>query len=229
MSRLAFSRIFQFFCLLLLSPTLVPADQIQEIHPTGYVTDLASVLSEAERARLEALCSELEQKTGAQMAVVTVQSLEGESIEQYSVDLFKHLGIGSKKDNRGVLLLLAPTERKYRIEVGYGLEPIINDARAGDAGRAMVPYLRQGDYNSAVETAAWQLAKYIADDRGVDLAQAREIDQSFNENLSLVQKAEAAHAKTVLDVAAADADLGSEQPTICRDDADRRRSGRQPE
>ena len=170
MSRLAFSRIFQFFCLLLLSPTLVPADQIQEIHPTGYVTDLASVLSEAERARLEALCSELEQKTGAQMAVVTVQSLEGESIEQYSANLFKHLGIGSKKDNRGVLLLLAPTERKYRIEVGYGLEPVINDARAGDAGRAMVPYLRQADYNSAVETASWQLAKFIAEDRGVVLA-----------------------------------------------------------
>ncbi len=170
MSRLAFSRIFHFFCLLLLSPALAPAEQIQQIHPTGYVTDFAGALSEAERARLEALCSELEQKTGAQMAVVTVQSLEGESIEQYSVDLFKHLGIGSKKDNRGVLLLLAPTERKYRIEVGYGLEPIINDARAGDAGRAMVPYLRQGDYNSAVETAAWQLAKYIAEDRGVVLA-----------------------------------------------------------
>src|SRR6266704_1912388 len=170
MSRLAFSRIFHFFCLLLLSPALAPAEQIQQIHPTGYVTDFAGALSEAERARLEALCSELEQKTGAQMAVVTVQSLEGESIEQYSVDLFKHLGIGSKKDNRGVLLLLAPTERKYRIEVGYGLEPIINDARAGDAGRAMVPYLRQADYDSAVETAAWQLAKYIADDGGATLS-----------------------------------------------------------
>src|SRR2546425_13196059 len=101
------------------------------------------------------------------MASVTVHSLERESIEQYSVNLFKHLGIGSKKDNRGVLLLLAPTERKYRIEVGYGLEPVINDARAGDAGRAMVPYLRQRDYSKATEIAAWQLAIYIADDSGV--------------------------------------------------------------
>src|SRR3989441_5610900 len=104
------------------------------------------------------------------MASVTVHSLERESIEQYSVNLFKHLGIGSKKDNRGVLLLLAPTERKYRIEVGYGIEPVINDARAGDAGRAMVPFLRQNDFGSAVEVAAWQLAKYIADDRGVTLS-----------------------------------------------------------
>ena len=67
-------------------------------------------------------------------------------------------------------MLLAPNDRKYRIEVGYGLEPVINDARAGDAGRAMVPFLRQGDYGDAVETAAWQLAKYIADDANVTLS-----------------------------------------------------------
>src|SRR5207249_3767959 len=53
---------------------------------------------------------------------------------------------------------------------GYGTEPIINDARAGDVGRAMVPFLRQNDFGSAVEVAAWQLAKYIADDRGVTLS-----------------------------------------------------------
>src|SRR5260370_10876521 len=104
------------------------------------------------------------------MAIVTVQSLEGESVENYAVDLFKQLGVGSKKDNRGVLLLVAPNERKYRIEVGYGLEPVINDARAGDAGRAMVPYLRQGDYGKATEVAAWHIAKYIADDSGVTLS-----------------------------------------------------------
>jgi uncharacterized protein len=104
------------------------------------------------------------------MAIVTVQSLDGESVENYAVDLYKQLGVGSKKENRGVLLLVAPSERKYRIEVGYGLEPVINDARAGDAGRAMVPYLRQHDYGKATEVAAWQLAKYIADDAGVTLS-----------------------------------------------------------
>ena len=112
----------------------------------------------------------MEQKTGAQMAIVTVGSLDGESVEPYAVELYKELGVGNKKDNRGVLLLVAPHERKYRIEVGYGLEPVINDARAGDAGRAMVPYLRQGDYNKATEVAAWVLAKFIADDAGVTLS-----------------------------------------------------------
>jgi uncharacterized protein len=157
-------------CLLLFSAGFCAAEDIKTIHPTGYVSDLAGVISPDARTRLEALCTELEQKTGAQMAIVTVQSLEGESVENYAVDLFKQLGVGSKKENRGVLLLVAPNERKYRIEVGYGVEPVINDARAGDAGRAMVPYLRQRDYSKAAEIAAWQLAKYIADDAGVTLS-----------------------------------------------------------
>jgi uncharacterized protein len=134
------------------------------------VTDLAGVIRADKTAELEALGTELEQKTGAQLAIVTVRSLEGQSVEYYAVDLFRQLGIGAKKDNRGVLLLVAPNDRKYRIEVGYGLEPVINDARAGDAGRAMVPSLRQGDYGSAIEAGAWQLAKYIADDAHVTLS-----------------------------------------------------------
>lgn len=157
-------------CAALFGATLAQAEDIKSIHPTGYLTDLAGVIGAEQKASLEALSTELEQKTGAQMAIVTVRSLDGESVEDYTVDLFKQLGIGSKKDNRGVVLLLAPNERKYRIEVGYGLEPVINDARAGDAGRAMVPFLRQGDYGDAVETAAWQLARYIADDSKVTLS-----------------------------------------------------------
>lgn len=148
------------------------AEKISDIRPLGYVTDLAGVINATTRSQLEALGTELEQKTGAQIAVVTVRSLEGETVEDYAVDLFKHLGVGSRKDNRGVLLLLAPEARRYRIEVGYGLEPVINDARAGDIGRSMVPLLRQGDYSGAVETAAWRLAELIAKDRGVTLTGA---------------------------------------------------------
>ncbi len=163
-------RIALLHCLLLFGGNFCAAEDIKKIHPIGYVSDLASVITPEAKTRIEALCAEVEQKTGAQMAIVTVQSLEGESVENYAVDLYKQLGVGSKKDNRGVLLLVAPTERKYRIEVGYGLEPVINDARAGDAGRAMVPYLRQGDYGKATEVASWQLAKYIADDAGITLS-----------------------------------------------------------
>lgn len=170
MKRTSSLKVFALFCLLLPFAWAAPAEDLKKIHPTGYVTDLAGAIAADTKVRLEALCTELQQKTGAQMAIVTVHSLEGQSIENYAVDLYKQLGVGGKQDNRGVLLLVSPDERKYRIEVGYGLEPVINDARAGDTGRSMVPFLRQGDYSSAIETAAWQLAKYIADDRGVTLS-----------------------------------------------------------
>jgi uncharacterized protein len=170
MKHIGLFRIALLPCLLLIGACLAAAEDPKNIHPSGYVTDLAGVIGAETKARLESLCSEIEQKTGAQMAIVTVTSLESESVETFAVDLFKQLGIGKKKDNRGVLLLVAPHDRKYRIEVGYGLEPVINDARAGDAGRAMVPFLRQGDYSGAIQTAAWQLANYIARDAGVTLS-----------------------------------------------------------
>ena len=158
------------FVLLVFGVSTVSADDISKTSTTGYVTDLAGVIPQSTKQRLDALCTELDQKTGAQLAIVTVKSLDDRPIEDYAVELFKHLGVGSKKESSGILLLLAPNDRKYRIEVGYGIEPVINDARAGDAGRAMVPFLRQNDFGSAVEVAAWQLAKYIADDRGVTLS-----------------------------------------------------------
>ncbi|MCL6642606.1 MAG: TPM domain-containing protein, partial [Candidatus Bipolaricaulota bacterium] len=83
---------------------------------------------------------------------------------------YKQLGVGSKKTNEGILLLVSPNDRRYRVEVGYGSEPVVNDARAGDAGRLMVPYFRRGDYSGGITAAAWQLAKTIADDKGVILS-----------------------------------------------------------
>ncbi len=145
------------------------AQRSSDIRPQGYLTDLANVIDTATKARLETLCAEVEQKTGAQIAVVTVNSLDGRSKEDYAADLYKHLGVGSKKNDRGVLLLLAPQERQYKIEVGYGLEPVINDARAGDIGREMVPDLKAGNYSAAVLLATTRLAQLIAADRGVQL------------------------------------------------------------
>lgn len=151
-----------------LCPTML-AEKIADIRAQGYVTDLAHVIAPATKAQLETLCAEVQQKTGAQIAVVTVDSLDGETKEDYAADLYKHLGVGSKQDSRGVLLLLAPKERQYRIEVGYGLEPVINDARAGDIGREMVPDLRQQDYSAAVLLATTRVAQLIAADKGVQL------------------------------------------------------------
>lgn len=155
--------------LLAICCTAAFADPISSIRPTSYVTDLAGVLDAATSKRIEALCTEVDQKTGAQIAVVTVKSLDGRPIEEYAVDLFKHLGVG-KKDDRGVLLLVAPNDRRYRFEVGYGLEPVINDARAGDIGREMVPFLRQNQYSRAIELGSDRVANVIATASNVKLS-----------------------------------------------------------
>src|SRR5271170_3888324 len=160
---------FAVLVVLLTSCCFAWADKIADIRPQGYVTDLAQVIDPATRTKLETLCAEVEQKAGAQIAVVTVRSFDGQSREDYAADLYKHLGIGSQKDSSGVLLLLAPAERQYKIEVGYGLEPVINDARAGDVGRAMVPSLKTGDYSAAAMSGVTLLAQFIAADKGVQL------------------------------------------------------------
>jgi len=155
--------------LLLALASLALAEKVEDIQPTGYVIDLANVIQPDTKAKITAMATELQQKTGAQMAVVTVNSLEGETREQYAVDLYKHLGIGAKGKDEGVLLLVAPKDRQYKIEVGYGLEPVINDARAGDIGRAMVPDLKAGDYSAAILTAMTQIAQLVAADKDVQL------------------------------------------------------------
>ncbi len=154
--------------ILALSP-FVLGEKVADIQPTGYVIDLANVLTPDAKTKISAMATELQQKTGAQIAVVTVNSLEGEDRDQYAVDLYKHLGVGPKKGDEGVLLLVAPKDRQYKIEVGYGLEPVINDARAGDIGRAMVPNLKAGDYSGAILSAMTQIAQLVAADKGVQL------------------------------------------------------------
>src|ERR1700758_2485379 len=125
-------RFAKFIALLLLYlPILrVPAanaEQAKNLKPQGYVNDFAGVLSAQAKDKLTALCAEVDQKAKAQIAVVTVSSLEGEPVEQYSIDLATAWGGGPKQSARGILILVAPNDRKYRIEVGYGLEPILPD------------------------------------------------------------------------------------------------------
>ncbi len=137
--------------------------------PTGYVSDFAGVLSPETTAQLDALCSELDKQAHAQIAVVTIKSLDGESIEQFATDLEDKWKVGNKATDKGLLLLLAVDDHKYRIEVGYGLEWILPDGKTGDTGRSMVPDLKNGDYDAAVTTAVQQLSQVIAADAGVTL------------------------------------------------------------
>jgi uncharacterized protein len=145
--------------------------QIPNAKPSGYVNDYAGVLSEPARQQLEALATELDRKTGSQLAIVTVNSLQGEPIEDFSINLATRWGIGRKdKGDTGVLLLLAIQDRQSRMEVGYGIEPIITDGQAGSILRAMRPLLRASNYDGALRQAAGQVATLIAQARHVTLA-----------------------------------------------------------
>jgi uncharacterized protein len=157
------------FFLLLLCVPAASAEQVKNLKPQGYVNDFAGVVSAEAKGKLTALCAEVEQKTKAQLAVVTVSSLEGEPVEQFSIDLATAWGIGPKQMDRGVLILLAPNDHKDRIEVGYGLEPILPDGKVGGFEREAVPLLRQNDYSGAVLLITQRIAAVIADDQKVTL------------------------------------------------------------
>ncbi len=129
-------------CAVLVFATLLAAEPIKKLKPTGYVDDFAHVIDPASRKAIEQLAAQIDHKTGAQIAVVTVRSLDGEDIESYASDLYKQWGIGPKSSNRGVLILLAVNDHRYRTEVGYGLEPILPDGKVGGFGREAVPFLR---------------------------------------------------------------------------------------
>lgn len=144
--------------------------QLPDTRPSGYVSDFAGVMSAQGKQRLEALATEVDRKTGSQLAIVTINSLQGEPIEDFSVNLATKWGIGRKaQGDTGVMLLLAIQDRKSRMEVGYGIEPIIPDGRAGMILRDMRPRLREGDYDGALIQAAGEIASFIAQAKGVTL------------------------------------------------------------
>ena len=148
------------------------AEPIAQLRPTDYVNDFAHVLDPSTVRQLDDICQQIDQKAHAQIAVVTINSLDGSDIESYAVDLYKAWGIGPKSSNRGVLILLAVQDRRYRVEVGYGLEPILPDGKVGGFGREAVPYLKTGNYSAAVLLITSRVADVIAQDAGVTLTNA---------------------------------------------------------
>lgn len=142
------------------------AIDLSALQPKGYVNDFAGVIDDQAELQIEQLCATIERDTGAQVAVVTLKSLEGEPIEDVANQLFRRWGIGKKETNEGVLLLLAIDDRRSRLEVGYGLEPYIPDGYAGSLLRELRPWLRAGDYTQAVTLAVRMLGDRIAQAKG---------------------------------------------------------------
>lgn len=138
--------------------------------PTGYVNDFAGVIDGNSAQKIDAICRELDQKTGAQITVAVFKDLGDDEIDGFTNRLFEQWMPGEKGKNNGILIVDAVAERKIRIEIGYGLEGIIPDAVAGRIRRdAMTPFLQEGKRGEAYLAGVASLAAIIAQDKNISL------------------------------------------------------------
>jgi uncharacterized protein len=140
--------------------------------PANPVVDLAGIIDDAVETRINRYLKELEGKTTAQMAILTVKSLEEQTIEEFSLAIaHDRWKLGQKGKDNGVLLVVALNARKYRIEIGYGLEGVLPDSLVGGIGRQyLVPYFKKRDYSTGIYTATLVIANKIASDAGVKIS-----------------------------------------------------------
>jgi len=119
--------------------------------PTGFVNDFAGVLSAQDRSALESKLTALQASTGDQIAIAIIPSLGGDTIENYAVNLYKDWGIGQKGQDNGALLLVSIEDRQMRIEVGYGLEPVLTDITTSHIiSDTITPHFKNGDYSGGL-------------------------------------------------------------------------------
>jgi uncharacterized protein len=173
-----------FLLIFLILPFLVYAQNIPQAK--GWVNDFAGVISKEYKEKLNSLIEELEQKTTAEIAVVTVDSISPYGEIEYARLLFDNWKPGKKGKDNGVLVLLAIKERRWRIETGYGVEGILPDGLCGEIGRNyMVPYFKEGKYNEGLYQGTLKIAQVIAKDANVQLSALGDLqERSFEKNIS---------------------------------------------
>jgi len=138
--------------------------------PSQYVEDLAGIIDSATRERLNSSLRELEEKTTVQMVVLTVQSLNGENIDEFSIRTVEKWKLGQKGKDNGILMTVSLQDRKYRCEIGYGLEHVLPDSLVGSIGRAyLVPNFKKSDYSKGISDTVFAITNTVADSEGVTL------------------------------------------------------------
>lgn len=152
---------------------------------TGRVVDDADILSPQAEAQLTAELADLETQTGRQLVVATLPDLQGYEIEDYGYQLLRTWGIGSKERNDGVILIVAPGERKVRIEVGYGLEPVLTDALSSlIINERIIPAFKDGRMEEGVVDGTQAIVQQLSlpeDEARAAVAKAQERPQSEGE------------------------------------------------
>lgn len=151
------------------------APQVPEPTKEFFVNDYANVMDNTTEDRIVDMGSRLQNTDGAhrvQVVVLTVESLNGRPLEEYSLDVARTWGIGDEKENNGVLILLALEERESRIEVGYGLEGALNDAKTGRIqDQYMLPYFRNDDFSTGLVQGYSAIVQEICKEYGLDASQ----------------------------------------------------------
>jgi uncharacterized protein len=177
MTRLA--GVLALWLALIWAPALCAAPQFPPL--TGRVVDTAHVLTPQAQADLTARLAALEQKTSRQLVVVTLPSLGGYDIQDYGYQLLRHWGIGQKGTNNGALFIVVPSEHKVRVEVGYGLEPVLTDALSSlILQQDVLPKFRAGDVQGGIVAGTDALITQLgldqttAETRAAQAAQANE-------------------------------------------------------
>ena len=150
--------------------------------PSQYVVDLADIIENDVEIRLNGHLQELEQKTTAQVVVLTLLSLEGESLEDFSIstahDKWK---LGQKGKDNGVLIVIVLKDKKYRFEIGYGLEGVLPDSFIGSIGRNyFVPYFQKGDYTGGIYAGTLAVINRIASSEGVEISGMPKLETGIN-------------------------------------------------
>jgi len=164
--------------LLAIISTLIVATGAEIPYLTGRVNDNAQILSENARESLGEKLKGHEDRTGNQVVVLTIPSLQGESIEDYSYEVYNEWGLGQQDKDNGILLVVVPDERKMRIEVGYGLEGSLTDLQAGRIIREiMAPRFREGDYDGGITEGALAVIKVL---EGQELPEGEDYSESYD-------------------------------------------------
>lgn len=165
-----------FISLLLLSALPVSA-QGKYPDPKGYVNDFANIIPDDLEQQLGQTLRDYETRTTNEIAVVTVVSLNGQTVEDYTMGLAEQWKVGKKGKDNGVVILVAPNDRAVRIEVGYGLEPVLTDAKAGVIINKMTPFFKNGKYDAGIELGVREVIGVLGFLTPEEIAQQKKIQE----------------------------------------------------
>lgn len=167
------------FCFLFFVSPVLAKDPVLPNYK-GFLNDFAQVIDVDSAVQITRICRSVEASTGAELAVVTVPSIDPWDIELYSVELFKKWEIGKRKIDNGILFIFAVAERKVRIEVGYGLEGVLPDAKCGEIlDEYVIPSFKKGEFGQGMLMGTQAIAKRIVETYQGDGKFVDKEDESF--------------------------------------------------